>query len=281
MSRFCIVLAEQPHRLVFAEVVEALSWGLAELGHQVEQSTMPRVGVRNIVLAPHLLLACDECITLEPGTIVYNGEPHVSPLFLRSLRLLAHRNVTAWDYSARNVGFLRELGVPARHVPYAWCPSMSSRVFRVQAREIAREIDILFVGSLSPRRVRVLEQLARKHPDLKVQSLFGAYGVERDRRLLQSRVCLNVHYWDEQPPNEDLRILVACAKAVAVVSEGTPDEPEKRDWAKWCAYDHLVDVVAEHVRSGEWKEQASRGFTAVQMRDAAIVVKQALEGGTQ
>lgn len=285
MSRFCIVLAEQPHRLVFAEVVETLSWGLRKLGHDVEASTYPRTGVRNIVLAPHLLLATDEHVALEPGTIVYNGEPHISPLFVRSLRLLGLRHVTAWDYSRRNIEFLNGLAVPARHVPYAWAPSLCRCWPQVELDHwdafATRDVDVLFVGSSSPRRVRVLEELAASHPELKVKSLFGVYGEERDRWLLRSRVCLNVHYWEERPPNEDLRMVLACANAVAVVSEGIPDEPHKEDWAVWAPYDELAETVAELVHSRRWRQQAARGFAAVQRPDAATVVKEALEAGSE
>jgi hypothetical protein len=282
--RFCIVLAEQPHRMVFAEVIETLSWGLRELTHEVEVATYPRTGVRNIILAPHLLLASDENVVLEPGTIVYNGEPHVSPLFVRSLRLLSHRNAIAWDYSRRNIEFLNGLDVPAHHVPYAWAPSlcrwpqlMPGDGPRVPLYSM-RDIDVLFVGSSSPRRVRILEDLVARHPELKVKTLFGVYGEERDQWLIRSRVALNLHYWEERPPNEDLRLLLACSNAVAVVSEDTPDEPDKEDWAVWCPYQELVETVAELVHSGRWKQQAAHGYAAVQRLDAATVVKDALGG---
>jgi hypothetical protein len=276
MSRFCIVLAEQPHRQVFAEVLESLTWGLRELGHDVEHAISPDRYRRNIILAPHLLLASDENVSVAPGTIVYNGEPHVSPLFVRSLRLLGHRNVVAWDYSSRNVAFLHELGVRARHVPYAWAPPLCRRDVRVMLE--ARDIDIVFVGSQSPRRTHVLELLAKTHPELTVKTLYGVYGVARDFWLNQSRVALNVHYFEDEPPNEDLRLLVACASAVAVVSEGTPDDPYKADWAVWTPYRELVERVAELVHSGRWKEQAALGFASVMLRNAADVMKQALEG---
>jgi hypothetical protein len=285
MSRFAIVLAEQPHRLVFAEVVESLAWGLRELGHEVEAATRPIPGVRNIILAPHLLLASDEHVELSPGTIVYNGEPFVSPLFVRSLRLLGKPNVVAWDYSALNVEYLTGLSIPALHVPYAWAPPLCRWPKSGQAEPLplysTRNVDVLFVGSSSPRRVRVLEQLQADHPELTVKTLFGVYGEERDGWLCRSRVCLNMHYWDERPPNEDLRLLLACSNAVAVISEGTPDEPAKAEWAVWAPYSELVERTAALVASGEWKQQAALGYAAVQECDAVSVVKKALEGSSQ
>jgi hypothetical protein len=294
MSRFCIVLAEQPHHQVFAEVVESLSWGLRELAHEVEVATMPRAGVRNIVLAPHLLLACGESIHLEPGTIVYNGEPHCSPQFVRSLRLLGLRHVEVWDYSRRTTEFLLGLGIPARTVPYAWCPTLRRRaVFDARyfgavgdgitddtqaiaaaAAAAARDVDVLFLGSNSPRRNRVLAELAAV-PNLHARLLFGMYGAERDHWLARSKVCLNVHYWDEGG-SEDLRVLLACAHSVAVVSEGPPDEPYKSEWARWTRYEDLVDECVHQVRSGDWRRQAARGFAAVHMHDAVTVLREAL-----
>lgn len=273
MSRYCLVLAEQPHRLVFAEAVEALVWGLRELAHEVEASTLPHPHARNIIFAPHLLLASEENPRIEPGTIVYNGEPWCSPLFVRSLRLLGHPNVIAWDYWRRTTEFLLGLGIPARTLPYAWAPSLERRRGE---HETARDVDVLFMGSFSPRRGRVLEEIRRLAPDLCLHTLSGTYGAERDAWLLRSKVCLNVHYWDDGG-NEDLRIVYACANRVAVVSEGPAEEAHREPWALWAPYAEVAQTAVEAVRSGEWKRQAARGYAAVQFHDAATLLRSVLE----
>lgn len=272
MSRYNIVLAEQPHRQVFAEAVEALTWGLRGLAHEVESSTYPVRGACNIILAPHLLLASDENVSIEPGTIVYNAEPSWSPLFLRSLRLLGNRHCVVWDYSPSSTEFLRGLGIPARTVPFAWCPSL--------AREPSplahpRHVDVLWIGSLSPRRERVLAELARLAPEgFAIKRLFNCYGRERDHWIVRSKVLLNVHYWDEGGC-EDLRIIHAASNAVAVVSEGEP-EAGRAEWASWRPYEDLAAECVRLVERDGWMEQAARGYHAIRLHNAVSILREAL-----
>jgi hypothetical protein len=269
MTRFCIVLAEGPHRLVFADVVESLCWGLRQLGHDPEAATYPRPGVRNIILAPHLLLAIDEEVRIEPGTIVYNGEPLWSPLFVRSLRLLGNPKAEVWDYSRTTTKALADIGIAARTVPYAWSPATSL----VPLAE-PRTVDVLFVGSRSPRRDRILSKLAAV-PELSTHTLFGVYGDVCRQWLARSKVALNVHYWPEGGC-EDLRLLAANSMLCASVSEGEPDEPYKRPWAKWAPYDQIAEECVYQAKSGAWQEQALRGESAVRSHDAATVLREAL-----
>lgn len=275
MSRFSIVLGDKVsrHRAVFLELVESLSWGLQSLGHEVQSALLPGVhhGARDIILAPHLLLG--ERLDLAPGTIVYNAEPFCSPNFVQSLKLLARPEVQVWDYWRRTTEFLLALGIPAKTVPFAWCPSFSRR--RSPAPSSTRDIDVVFVGSISPRRAKVLEDLAAHGPSIRTAVLFGVYGAERDAMLCRAKVCLNMHYWEEGGC-EDLRILLAASNAVAVVSEGEPDEPYKAQWAKWTSYPALAAECVYQVQSGSWLHQGALGCASVQMRDAASVLRQVL-----
>lgn len=278
--RFSIVLAEQPFRLVFAELVESLAWGLQTLGHEVRSSIAPVEGYRSIILAPHLLLATNENPDIAPGTIVYNGEPASSPLFVRSLKLLGHKKVIPWDYSAKTTEFLHGLGIPARHVPYAWCPSMCREIYPGPGpAHWTRDVDVLFVGSINERRRRLLDALRAGATELRVRELFGVWGPERDAWIRRAKIILNVHYWDDSP-SEDLRLLLACANTVAVVSEGRPDEPYKTDWAIWAPYKDLVARVRELAAGDGWKRQAANGFAAVHQFDAASVLRAPVEALT-
>lgn len=272
LVRFAIVLAEQPFRLVFAELVASLSWGLRELGHDVHVATFPVEGVRNIVLAPHLLLASREGEAWRPpvGTIVYNFEPACSNLFTRSLLLLTAPGVEAWDYALSTTAHMRELGSAAKHVPFAFAPCLR----RAELESYERDIDLVFVGSRSTRRERLLKQLA--DDGMRPIALFGIFGPERDWMLARARVVLNVHYWD-RAPNEDLRILCAAANGLAVSSEGPPDETRKASWAQWSDYEALSERTRELVTSGQWRSQASRGQEAVlDSPNVATVLREAL-----
>lgn len=266
MSSFCIVLAEQPYRLVFAELVNVLSWGLRSLGHEVRCTTFPLERTRNIILAPHLLMASPEGEAWRPppGTIVYNFEPHCSHLFTRSLRMLGAPGITPWDYAVQTTTVLQRLGMTdAIHVPFAFAPCLHTLPL------VERDLDVVFVGSQSDRRVALIKQLTQL--GVRVHTAFGSFGDPRDRMLARARIILNVHYWTDAP-NEDLRIVFAAANGLCVSSEGPPDEPRKRDWAAWSNYRELAARTQQLLTTGEWRAQASRGATAVAESPGIVAV---------
>lgn len=281
-TRYGIVLAAAPDSQVFREHVEAVCWGLAELGADVEVLVRPRPDVRNIVIGPQLLLQADPGVRrLPPGSIVWNAEPDVSPFFVRSLPFLGQPDVTVWDYSRRTTEVLRSLGIPARTVPFAWAPTMRT-VHRGppspdEPLELEPDVDVLFVGSLNARRFAFLQALYRVATRVQVVTA-GTYGDARDRWLARARLAVNLHFWDESP-NEDPRILHACANGVAVVSEGIPDEPHKEPWARWSgssSVEDLARLVERELATEGWREQGPRGERAVREIDAATVLREAL-----
>jgi len=266
MSGFCIVLAEQPYRLVFAELVNVLSYGLRELGHEVRCTTFPLERTRNIILAPHLLMASPEGEAWRPppGTIVYNFEPHCSHLFLRSLRMLSAPGVIPWDYAVSTTAALRALGMTdAQHVPFAWAPCLLS------LPKVERDLDVVFIGSRSERREALIKEL--QGMGVTVHAAFGLFGDPRDRMYARARVVLNVHYWADAP-NEDLRILFAAANGLCVCSEGPPDEPRKEGWAIWSDYRKLASMTKTLLQTGHWRSQATLGQAAIQSSPGIVDV---------
>jgi len=59
-----------------------------------------------------------------------------------------------------------------------------------------KDIDVLFYGSMNERRKAILDELELK--GLKVKTLFGIYGQERDHWIERSKVVLNHHYYESQ-----------------------------------------------------------------------------------
>ncbi len=130
-------------------------------------------------------------------------------------RLLRH---TVWDYSAANVRLLRSRGARAvTRIPLGYVPELT----RIAGAE--QDIDILFYGSLNPRRSTVLDQLSAA--GARVQRLFGLYGAERDAYIARSKIVLNMHFY-ESKTLEVVRIFYLLANRVFVISERGADAEE-------------------------------------------------------
>ena len=92
----------------------------------------------------------------------------------RQLKKILSGGVDAWDYSRENIGFLRNLGITARHLPVGYHESLEQVP---QSRK--KDIDVLFFGSLGSRRQVIIDTL-QKGGKARVKALFGTYGKERD-----------------------------------------------------------------------------------------------------
>lgn len=221
------------HSSGFREVAESLSWALTQLGGEcgVTENWLARDGV-NIVLGAELLAATAK---LPEGTIIYNLEQPSHPQ-MEKVRQLA-KGLTVWDYSRRNVATWKELGYDVRHVPIGYTPNLT----RIPSAK-EKDIDVLFYGWMTPRRVKIVEDL--KAAGMRVVALNGVYGGGRDNLIARSKVVLNVHH-DGRELFEAVRVSNLLANSKCVVSEVSADDDEYTDLAPGMTvvpYDGLVQA---------------------------------------
>jgi 2-polyprenyl-3-methyl-5-hydroxy-6-metoxy-1,4-benzoquinol methylase len=117
-----------------------------------------------------------------------------------------------WD-SLRNIEkwkAMNRLHAPS-HVPLGYVPELS----QIKASQ-AQDIDVLFYGSLNERRTAIL--IALKNAGLKVHTVFGVYGKQRDEVIARCKVVLNIHFYETRV-FEFVRIAYLLANSKAGVSE--------------------------------------------------------------
>jgi len=178
---------------------------------------------------------------LPPDYVAYQLEPlSASPAlcwtYLRKLR----QSSFILDYSQQNRAVLDSFGFPRKAtslIPV--CPIrpefVSSRYLSYQEREI----DVIFFGwTLSPRRKEALRVLTR---DLRVEIVDSVYGAEMDSLIANSKVCVNIHFYDNSLL-EQVRIAQCFSQGTPVVSEMAVD---CGDWS------HSSAVV--FVSQGDWQ----------------------------
>jgi len=198
---------------------------------------------------------------LPDDAIIYNAEQvrsdweksDVGRVYLERLR-----QHVVWDYSATNIERLRGLGAKrVVHCRVGYGPG--TRV--IIPRPCEEDVDVLFVGSTNERRAIVLFDLAAKK--LKVETLFGVYGAERDAWISRAKVVLNIHFY-AQPIFEVFRCSHLFVNSKCVVTEGGGVDPELENLARnacaYVAYDKLVDECKRLVDDEKARiEQADRG----------------------
>ncbi|HTE39335.1 MAG TPA: hypothetical protein VK629_00810 [Steroidobacteraceae bacterium] len=177
-----------------------------------------------------------------------------------------------WDYSESNLPFLKQLGCGhVKHIPLGYAASLE-RIPRLSERDI----DILFFGSLSPRRQRVLDNLASKW---RVKVLFGAYGKTRDQEIARAKMVLNLHQFDT-PQLEQIRLSYLLNNKCFVVSERADVDPYDGG-VVFCEYDKIIECCETYLAPGMESEReriAAKGYERLLAVPTADALREALMG---
>lgn len=273
---YCIWIVSPPgylHSRCFEEVALALRAAFAELGHEAPIVTDPvEVTGTAIVLGPHLLGASPPAV--KARLVLYNleqiqeGGPVITAGYLDLLKRHA-----VWDYSARNIAALKRAGVSAQLCGVGYVPALT----RIPL-SFYQDIDVAFVGSITPRRERVLGEL--QSFGLKVFVGVNLYGEERDKIFGRSKIALNVHTYDAQV-FEIVRVSYLLANRICVVSEVGRDRALEAPFQRGVAFATYNEVGAACrvlLRDTERRRRiATAGFEAFSAMSQAAMLKSALD----
>jgi SAM-dependent methyltransferase len=277
MRNFQITLVRPPgflHTDAFLEVAETLQFGLRSIGctAHIRDNDFDANAI-NVLLGAHLLPPTQASL-VPRGSIVYNleqiGGPSLSPEFYD----LACRH-KVWDYSLRNIAMWRAMGCARQpvHVPLGYVPELNRILPALQT-----DIDVLFYGSLNPRRSHIVRAL--KNAGAKVTVLFGVYGVERDNLISRSKIVLNIHFY-ERKILEIVRLSYLLTNSKAVVTEicsQTEIENGLAEAVVALPYESLVNGCLSLLQD-DAKRQAieKRGFQYFSQRRESDILSKALQ----
>ena len=233
------------HDQAFDELVDLIRFALIELGLVCTVSrTVMAEAAANILVGCHLLNPDQR---LPDDVIILNTEP----LFSRqnpnwTERIIAYaRTHRLWDYNERNILALQEHGIEG---PQLLRIGYQRELVRIASAQ-EQDIDVLFYGSINPRRLAVLDELQKQ--GLNVVKLFGVYGVKRDQFIARSKLVLNMHYYN-QHIFEVVRVFYLMTNGKAVVTEvgdQTSVEPRFLNGLRPAPYERLVEECLHLARN--------------------------------
>jgi hypothetical protein len=261
------------HCEAFVEVAETVHHALKALGHEsvISRTLKTDPKRRAIIFGANLLAALE--VEPPPRAILYNleqvqaGSDWVTPELLGLFR-----RFEVWDYSQRNIDQLLALGVPEpRLVPIGYAPTLT------RIPQTTEDIDVLFYGSLNPRRQEVLDELRAR--GVKVEALYGVFGPARDAVIARSKLVLNVHFY-EAKVFEAVRVSYLLANRRAVVSESGLDSLEERAFAPGVAFAPKAELVSTCLAlladDEKRRRLAQAGFEVMQQRSVVGSIRAAL-----
>lgn len=249
-------------------LIESFAWGLRELGYDAQvHKGLIEPGAINILFAGmkldyrHLLEQCPRVINYNLDFVGSERRVSISP---ENFALM--RNIPNWDYSAHNVEALKRAGVSdVTLVPFGPAPTM------VRVPEADKDIDVIFYGSMSPRRLHLLELIEAR--GLNVLWTTDGFWTEeeRDHYIARAKLVLEMPFYDSVRLFSEARASYLFANRAAVIAELNADTiiaDDLRDAVLGAPYDQIPALCAEYCADSVKRDElATRGHEAFAKRD--------------
>lgn len=269
------------HAHIFDDLIGSLQGALQDLGCDCSLGqNMMRVGRINILLGdlvglwnkpnainglrthPYIVYQLEQ-MDSQVGLAAYN--PHYHQILAGAALI--------WDYSPANLAFLERSNLKGRA---RFLPPAHHRSLEQFSLAETQDIDVLFYGSPSDRRSRVIEQL--RAAGVNVVALFGVYGERLNDHLRRAKIVLNVHGTENLSVLETVRLSLLLANRCFVVSE-VGDYNPYGDGLVFAAYDQLAETCLGWLQRGAEARRAvaERGYAAIRRIDMAANLAREIE----
>jgi hypothetical protein len=267
------------HGNMFNELIELVIGCLLSTGIDVTHTTNHLFSDRlNVIIGSAIFLPSETLAmirNLPNGYIIFqlevlNSEQgHASdyPAYIDLLRGAEQ----IWDYSLQNVEYLNQIGLTnVRYIPLGYSPRLD------RIKDVGTlDIDVLFYGSISPRRSQIIEALSSR--GFRTKSLFSMYGSDRDAHIARAKLVLNIHCF-ETTQLEQVRLSYLLNNKRFVVSE-TSDSNPYGNGVVFCDYHDIVARCAYYLEPGMEAERmriAELGYQYLQQIPMANSIANAL-----
>lgn len=236
---------------VFRDVVESLENVFIGRGitvnithnlHKDDPNTWILFGINE--LPPSTLLP-EKYIVYQLEQISVKGNKWLNEKYIQLMKGAKQ----VWDYSLKNVNLLVSHGVKnVLHVPISYTKNMRV-IDNTSISNDDKDIDILFMGSISLRRKELLHKLQDAGFNVHIAD-GGLWGEDRVNLLKRTKSVINIHYYGEDSPLEMVRLSVLLANKCFIISEigGEPGLDKKvGKGAVFGKYEDLLKLCKKYL----------------------------------
>ncbi len=266
----------------FQEVILSTQYALQHLGFVVEISTNGKLykDAINIVFAGHhtsVAKILNLGIDLQ-NIIIYNLEQvgrDVPWMNAKYFELMRHTHV--WEYSEFNFKKLSIYGMQNMHlVPIGYTPNLE--VIEQLEQE---DIDVFFFGSISLRRIQVLDAMRAAGINIVTTEHRQYIDKERNDLIARSKIILNVHFYDQASIFEVVRASFLLANKKAIVSElgiNTAIETDIKQAIYHGSIEQLPSLCLDLLANPQKRQDlATNGYNIIKQRDSIKYIQSGME----
>ena len=181
--------------------------------------------------------------------------------------LAMRKALEVWGYEKSNEAFVSALGVRFFYVPFGYAPYFEA-TFRAhtEGKGLIEDIDVLFFGTMNPRRQRVIDQLRGQGLNVRTITRANAvYGERLDELLARAKIVILVHQHEEPEARiVDLaRLDHLLSNRRFVIHEAPSDSAACAEFERavtMCRYEDIPRTCAYYLAHPE--ERTSRAASA-------------------
>ncbi len=251
---------------VFRDIAESLQYVFEQKNIGVHITHKLNADNKNL----WILLGANELppsTLLPPSYVVYQLEQ----IYIKNNKWLTDKYIdimrkakAVWDYSRKNLFTLSQFGIQGHYMPISYTKNMTT--LQEYRASVQKDIDVLFMGSVNPRRLDILDRLKAKGYSVMLAD-GGVWGEDRVDLLKRSKCVINIHFYSEESPLEMARVSVLLANRCFVISETGGDSGLEKELVKgivFCPYRDLVKTCEKYL-SNEMESKrndiALKGFS--------------------
>lgn len=199
-----VVLPRFPYWQCLDDLADCLAHALVDAGHDVHRESVfgAHPGAVEIVIGAH-----SGAVKLpDYPVVIYQTELPGTSWFTPNYKARLASALCVWD------------AVPESKTGHA---VLEPGLYPSQAAAVAKDIDLLFYGSLSEYRVATLSKLS--DAGLNIEAHFGVFGAERNALIDRSKVIVDVKQRQDDP--DDLtRTFFLDSRGACVLTENDQDK---------------------------------------------------------
>jgi hypothetical protein len=197
-------------------------------------------------------------VKIPPGSVLTNFDNHEVVFQILTPELL--RTCEVWDYSRTNIRLIHQLypTVDAKFIDLGYSPLLD---FDTGYDESEKDIDILFMGNILPRRETLLKEIQDKGVVLEMH--YNKYGRERADLVRRSRICISIYNNHVTECVSSSRFAPILSNNGFIIAETCSNSSHEEKWSQFIVsvpYTHIVQTAMEYLKLPDIRKEMADKF---------------------
>jgi hypothetical protein len=198
-------------------------------------------------------------VQIPPGSVLTNFDNHEVIFEILTPELL-QTCAEVWDYSRKNLHLIQQIypTLKSKFIDLGYSPLMD---FDTGYQESEKDIDILFLGNILPRRKILLKEIQEKGVVLEIHN--KKYGKERADLVSRSRICVSIYNNHVTECVSSSRFAPILSNNGFIIAETCSNPSHEEKWSQFVVsvpYTHIVQTAMEYLKLPDIRKEMADKF---------------------